>query len=276
MKKFVFVLFLIITLSLPTSLHASDIYRLKNMEAMSCSNPKLTAEVNYAIKHHQGYGKGTFNQLITPGWHYINEGQCVGYHDASGIQAAKQPLKIIRLEKLNTSIGFKTVAYCQIALKSYQKALGDFGFYLMADDIEKISYNSHFAIAAREEEARTNKQVKEMLSSSNDSGKCYFKIGAIFCTDAGNAAAFFKNFGFDMKRSYLSYNRQLLHDAGCAGTREPGHKAEVKGHLRIATPSGWVSIVGVSFDGIGSGNVDTFAYTAEDYLSGDCKLKTNP
>ena len=37
----------------------------------------------------------------------------------------------------------------------------------MLDDLEKVSYNSRFAIAAREEEARVKKEVEEMFPNSN-------------------------------------------------------------------------------------------------------------
>jgi hypothetical protein len=148
----------------------------------------------------------------------------------------------------------------------------------MQSDIEKIPLDK---------KVKKTKSITMTLPSGCKKGECCFKVGAIFCTNAENAATAFKNFGFDMGRSYLSYNRQLLHEAGCAGTRDPGHTVDVNGHLRIATPSGWVSIVGVVYDsGIRfnaldsnyslSGYRDTFAYVAEDYLSGDCNIKIDP
>ena len=140
--------------------YAGELYRVKNMDTLSCETPKLTTEANYAVKHPGRYSDYAFRQLL-------EDGHCLGYRDPAGIQAAKNILKVIRLEKVNTSAGIQTVACCQVAWESYRKVFGNSGFYLMLDDLEKVSYNSRFAIAAREEEARVKKEVEEMFPNSN-------------------------------------------------------------------------------------------------------------
>ena len=142
------------------SSNTEELYRVKNMDALGCLTPKLTTEANFAVKHPGSYSADAFGQLLI-------DGHCFGYRDPAGIQAAKNILKVIRLEKVNTSAGIQTVACCQVACESYRKVFGNSGFYLMLDDLEKVSYNSRFAIAAREEEARVKKEVEEMFPNSN-------------------------------------------------------------------------------------------------------------
>ena len=115
---------------------------------------------------------------------------------------------------------------------------------------------------------------------------CHFNSeGAIFCfttsNGAQNAANAFTNFGFDINRAALSYNKQLLHAAGCGivfKVSKPGReaKAEVRSHGQIATPSGWVPIFLVSFDGTRSGHFDSGAYVAQAYMSKECKVIKTP
>jgi hypothetical protein len=97
--------------------------------------------------------------------------------------------------------------------------------------------------------------------------ECYFNPkGAIFCANAHDAANAFLNFGFDIRRANLSYNHQLLHEAFCGLSSAPKHRVEITSRGRIATPTGWVPMLYVSFDDSNSGHYDSGAYTAAAYV----------
>jgi hypothetical protein len=98
--------------------------------------------------------------------------------------------------------------------------------------------------------------------------ECHFKTGnAIVCPVAQAAAVAYSNFGFDVARTNLSYNRALLQQVGCGrayGATYKSAKIELLSKGNIALPSGWVGVSSVVVNG-----QDTW-YVATDYIAGDC------
>lgn len=103
---------------------------------------------------------------------------------------------------------------------------------------------------------------------------CHFNTGnAIVCLSPEGAAYAFKKFGFDIKTTNLSYNRQLMQEAGCSRAYNPNYKAaiiKVMDEGRIATPQGWVTVVSAVIN-----NSDTF-YFAKAYVTGKCEKYVAP
>jgi len=76
--------------------------------------------------------------------------------------------------------------------------------------------------------------------------ECRFKTSnAIVCDSTKGAAYAYQAFGFDIQRTNLDYNRQLLRESGCGRAYGATYKTDdVRAYRRgnIATANGWVSV----------------------------------
>lgn len=101
-----------------------------------------------------------------------------------------------------------------------------------------------------------------MLASA---AECQIKTSnAAICLTPRAAAYVYQAFGFDIARTNIDYNRQMLIDAGCGRAYGKTYKTDsVKAYQisKIATPNGWVKVAQVIVNDRDSG------FMAADYLS---------
>lgn len=99
--------------------------------------------------------------------------------------------------------------------------------------------------------------------------ECHFRVSnSIVCTSPRAAAFASQKFGEDIALTNISYNRQLMREAGCGrpyGSSYAKIKISQINSGRIATPNGWVDIATIS-----ANNHDLW-YVAKRYLSGTCE-----
>jgi hypothetical protein len=104
--------------------------------------------------------------------------------------------------------------------------------------------------------------------------ECHFDTpNTIVCLNAKPAATAFANYGFDIAKTNLSYNRELLRQSGCArvyGPKFSEHKIVLANKGRIATPTGWVGVSIVIVNG------HDIYYVASKYISGACPVNNSP
>lgn len=96
---------------------------------------------------------------------------------------------------------------------------------------------------------------------------------AIFCTAPKRAAHLFQLYGFDVKKTDLSHNRQFLLEAGCSrpyGASYTTAKLRLVSQGKVATPDGWVSVSSLII------NDKDIGYVASEYLSGTCERHVAP
>ncbi|MDB5788221.1 hypothetical protein [Caballeronia mineralivorans] len=100
---------------------------------------------------------------------------------------------------------------------------------------------------------------------------CHFNTPAVLaCTNERSAVQAYQAFGTDYARSSLSYNRQLLFDAGCTGEYAHTYKTDKIERIgaveRVATPNGWVSVMVLAI------NDRDLLSVAGPYISGVCDI----
>lgn len=104
--------------------------------------------------------------------------------------------------------------------------------------------------------------------------ECHLKTSnAIFCTSPKGAAHLFQDYGFDVKKTNLSHNRQLVQEAGCArpyGATYKTAKLRLVSQGKVATPDGWVNVSNLII------NDKDIGYVASDYLQGTCERHVAP
>lgn len=104
--------------------------------------------------------------------------------------------------------------------------------------------------------------------------ECRIKTSnAAICTTTEAAAYAYQAFGFDIARTNIDYNRQLLINAGCGRAYGKTYKTDsVETYQvgRIATPNGWVRVAQIIVNDRDSG------FMATDYLNCAPVKKSKP
>ena len=107
-----------------------------------------------------------------------------------------------------------------------------------------------------------------VVAQKNPLQGCHFTTpSAIVCTTPQNAATAFQNYGFDNAKSSLSYNVELLRHASCEKLPQrllTNATIQQFRESRIATPSGWIHVIGASVNG-------TDLYFSKAYIAGTCE-----
>ncbi|WP_143136951.1 hypothetical protein [Burkholderia ubonensis] len=97
--------------------------------------------------------------------------------------------------------------------------------------------------------------------------ECKIKTSnAAICLTPNAAAYAYQAFGFDIARTNIDYNRQMLIDAGCGRAYGKTYRTDsVQAYQisKIATPNGWVRVAQIIVNDRDSG------FMAADYLN--CK-----
>lgn len=105
--------------------------------------------------------------------------------------------------------------------------------------------------------------------------ECHLKVETvIMCQNPKNAALAYQEFGSDQAKMRASYNLQLLHESWCAIISETSsHRFRFQriAASKVATPSGWVPVVDLTFFHDG---VNDERYVATAYLTGVCAAHT--
>lgn len=98
--------------------------------------------------------------------------------------------------------------------------------------------------------------------------ECNFRIeNSIVCTTPMSAALVWQKFGENTTLTNVSYNRQIMREAGCGrpyGKTFAKIKISQINTSRIATPSGWENIVAISANG------HDLWFVSQGYLIGAC------
>lgn len=100
--------------------NAGDLYHVKNQNAMSCNEKKITAEINYEVKHPGSLSEKTFMDIAA-------EGKCSPW-------SPQVVFEVLRFETFSIPTGVQKVAYGVLAIDGSPPSY----FYVMQSDIEKI------------------------------------------------------------------------------------------------------------------------------------------